>query len=251
MGDGEVPEGAGTPEMPASVADALESAEFATVRKGYDPEQVRAHLAELAATIREQDEGLDDFDRLGSAITDLFRKAEQSAKSMQAEAEELAAAEADETRAQAIKAAEAEASAIVQQASEQGEKMKAEAEKEAGSERARAAEETAAMQAAQREHDATVTQEREQLAAANDDLEKARAATEQELTRSRGALEDERRRLEEAARRVIKEMAALASGAGATIDLRDGHDHRGAAEDRGDTTGDGAEDAPAPSDSTP
>ncbi|MCP3912386.1 MAG: DivIVA domain-containing protein [Actinomycetia bacterium] len=121
--------------------DEISGRTFETVRKGYDPVQVDAFLARVAADVRlllarMPDEGSDPFARMGNEVAALLRAAQDTAQSVVADAEteatdarSLARTEATEIRSEAdadresarhtLDGARQEAAAIASQAEEQ------------------------------------------------------------------------------------------------------------------------------------
>ncbi len=80
----------------ALTPDDIERRQFATVRKGFSPDEVRRFLADVA-TAQRQDQALPQFGRLGDEVASVLESAHRSASAIESAAE----AEAERVRASA------------------------------------------------------------------------------------------------------------------------------------------------------
>src|SRR5213080_4092852 len=101
--------------------NSVKNKEFARVRKGYDPDQVRAYLEQLSGWLQDLERDLrdaratarfsvrephpppeDQFEALGSRVAEVLRTAEQHAELIVREAEDAARRTLEEARERAL-----------------------------------------------------------------------------------------------------------------------------------------------------
>src|SRR4051812_33038176 len=168
-------------------AGSVRTREFATVRKGYDPDQVRAYLDQLSAWIEDLETDLaearaqasmaartfrqeretpapaapaapqeDPYAALGSRLADVIRTAEEHAQRVRQEADASAERHVEEARQEALKMrrrAQEDSEALRQAAEDQAEVTRRSAQEEADRARDEAAN---ALEAARVEAERTV-----------------------------------------------------------------------------------------------
>ncbi len=179
----------------ALTPDDIERRQFATVRKGFSPDEVRRFLADVAAAQRE-DQALPQFGRLGDEVASVLESAHRSASAI----ESAAQAEAERVRASAdTYAAEIRANAERDASERLAAVERTEAETEAAVSEIRttaerhAAAERAEAERARGEAEAFAAAETERInhlrAETDTHVSVARATLEAEATEGRAALQ--------------------------------------------------------------
>ena len=234
-------------------ADEVAATEFTVVRKGYDPAEVREFLGTVAATLGQQDDAPDEFDRLGSAVAGVLRQAELTATKLeddaaatkrsakeeagqlrsaaQADAREIrsqaesdaqiaidtakktAVEEAKKTTARALSTAEAAAAKIRNDAQRLADEQKADSKKAA-----------ADIETAGRKQEEEHARQRREIEQSREGHEQERRDSDEDLRRAVLTLETERQALLTTAHQVVEMLelpASTAAGdASDVIDLR-------------------------------